>query len=234
MYNTYSASSKYVMVYPQGIVGDNGAAWQGPSYAAKGVDDIQFVADLVSHIKDNYCIDTDRIYASGKSNGGGFVDTLSCSDVGDQFAAFAMAAAALYTDTTKESCSKKRAILETHGDNDNTIPYAGGQGSGGPIPDVGKWVRFWGERNCGTGAPSVRTTKNGYHIQTFSCGSLSNVVTHYHMYAPAAHCWPNSRGDNSDAKDIPNGCGNSKAMDYTPVVLDWFAKWNLQNAPKQS
>lgn len=129
------------------------------SYATKGVDDVQFVADLLEYLKTNYCIDTDRIYASGKSNGAGFVDTLACSDTGDQFAAFAMAAAALYTDTTKESCSKKRAILESHGDSDNTIPYAGGEGSGGPIPNVGKWVRFWGERNCGTGAPSSATRR---------------------------------------------------------------------------
>ena len=232
MYNNYAASSKYVIVYPQGIEGSDGTAWQGPSYATKGVDDVQFVADLLKYLKTNYCIDTDRIYASGKSNGAGFVDTLACSDTGDQFAAFAMAAAALYTDTTKESCSKKRAILESHGDSDNTIPYAGGEGSGGPIPNVGKWVRFWGERNCGTGAPSSRNTQNGYHIQTFSCNGWSNVVSHYHLYEPAGHCWPNSKGTNSDAKNIPNGCGNSKVLDFTPVVLDWFGRWNLRNAPK--
>lgn len=142
MYYNYDAASKYVIVYPQGVEGTSGAAWQGPSYANPDVDDVQFVADLLEHMKSNYCIDTDRVYASGKSNGGGFVDTLACSDTGDQFAAFAMAAAALYTDTSKESCSKKRAILESHGDADNTIPYAGGTGSGGQLPDVGKWVRF--------------------------------------------------------------------------------------------
>lgn len=231
MYYNYAAASQYVIVYPQGIEGDSGAAWQGPSYANPDVDDLQFVADLLDQIKNNYCIDMDRVYASGKSNGGGFVDTLACSDTGDQFAAFAMAAAALYTDTSKQSCSKKRAILESHGDSDDTIPYAGGQGSGGQLPDVGKWVRFWGERNCGTGAPSARSNKNGYHITTFSCNGWSDVVSHYHLYAPAAHCWPNSSGSNSDAQSI-SACGNSRVLDYTPVVLDWFARWNLQNAPK--
>lgn len=233
MYYNYAASSNYVIVYPQGVDGGSGSAWQGPTYADKSVNDVQFVADLLTYLKNNYCINTDRIYASGKSNGGGFVDTLACSDTGDQFAAFAMAAAALYTDTSKESCSKKRAILESHGDDDNTIPYNGGQGSGGPIPNVGQWVRFWGERNCGTGAPSSRNLQTGYHIQTFSCNGYSNVVSHYHLYSPAAHCWPQDKGTNSDAKTIAS-CAKSKALDYTPVVLDWFTRWNLQNAPKQT
>lgn len=230
-YYNYAASSKYVVIYPQGVQGSNGAAWQGPSYADQSVNDISFVSDLLDQVKADYCINTDKIYASGKSNGAGFVDTLACSDTGDQFAAFAMAAAALYTDTSKASCTKKRAILESHGDSDNTIPYAGGDGSGGALPKVGDWVRWWGERNCGTGAASSKVTKDGYHITSFSCGAWSKVVTHYHLYEPAAHCWPDVKADNSDAKSI-KACAKSTVLDFTPVVLDWFGRWNLQNAPK--
>ena len=230
-YYNYAASSKYVVVYPQGVQGSNGAAWQGPSYADQSVNDVKFVSDLLDQVKADYCINTDKIYASGKSNGAGFVDTLACSDTGDQFAAFAMAAAALYTDTSKASCTKKRAILESHGDADNTIPYAGGDGSGGALPQIGSWVRYWGERNCGTGASSSKSTKDGYHITSFSCGAWSKVVTHYHLYEPAAHCWPDVKADNSDAKNI-KACATSKVLDFTPVVLDFFARWTLQNAPK--
>ncbi|KAM0717583.1 hypothetical protein Q7P37_007435 [Cladosporium fusiforme] len=229
-YYDYNSASQYVIVYPQATSGDEGAAWEGPSYANKDVDDVEFISDLLDQFKSNYCIDTDRVYASGKSNGGGFVDVLACSNTGDQFAAFAMAAAAFYTDLSKSSCNKKRAILESHGDSDNTIPYSGGQGLGGQLPAIGDWVRFWGERNCGTGAPSSRSNKDGYHITTFSCGYGNSVVTHYHLYEPAAHCWP-ATGSNDDSKRIPNGCGDSKVLDFTPVVLNWFGQWSLKNAP---
>lgn len=232
MYYDYTASQKYVIVYPQGLEGSAGASWQGPSYALEGVDDVRFVADLVNHFKTNYCIDTNKVFASGMSNGGGFVNTLACSDTGDQFAAFAMASAALYTDTSKASCTKKRAILESHGDGDTVIPYKGGEGRGGSLPDVGQWASWWGERSCGSGVTPYRLSKSGYDVTTYSCGGRSDVVSHYHLYAPAGHCWPSSKGNNKDALDKPTTCGASKVLDFTAVALNWFGGRSLLNAPR--
>lgn len=233
MYYDYAASSGYVIVYPQGLAADKGASWQGPSYAVSGVDDVKFVADLLAHFKSNYCIDTNKVFASGMSNGGGFVNTLACSDTGDQFAGFAMAAAALYTDNLSSNCNKKRAILESHGDNDTTIPYTGGSGLGGNLPDVGQWTQRWGERACpGTYASS--TSKTGYDIINYSCGGNANVVSHYHLKSPAAHCWPSSTGKNKDATNNPSTCGVAKALDFTAVVLQWFSGRSLTNVPGAS
>lgn len=233
-YYNYTSSSDYIIVYPQAVSGKAGTAWQGPSYACPDVDDVEFVHDLLNYLEDNFCVDRHRFYASGKSNGGGFVDLLACSDVGDRFAAFAMAAAALYTDTSLASCSKKRAVLESHGDADTTIPYAGGSGLGGALPNVGQWVSWWSERDCGLGgATKTVEMRDGYEIESFSCnGGLSKVVSHYHQYAPAAHCWPNAEGSNYDSIRYPKGCGNSRALDFTPVLLEWFERWDLEGAPK--
>ncbi|KAK4541961.1 hypothetical protein LTR36_007161 [Oleoguttula mirabilis] len=228
-YYNYPASQKYVVIYPQGL----NRSWEGPSYAVKGTDDLQFTTDLLAHVQAEYCVDPTRVYASGKSNGGGFVDTLACSDHGDSFAAFAMASAALYTDTNRTSCSKKRAILETHGHNDTVISYAGGQGKGGPLPNVGKWVKWWGERNCGLDAKAqVTGDLGGYNITSYSCGGLENVTQHYH-FAQLGHCWPNAFADNYDAIHLTSqNCSEVRVLDYTPVVLGFFGKWDLGNAPK--
>jgi poly(3-hydroxybutyrate) depolymerase len=233
LYQNYASASDYIIVYPQGLACDHGTAWQGPTYACPDVNDIDFVSDLLDYLEDNFCIDTNRVYASGKSNGGGFVDTIAGNDLGDRFAAFAMASAALYTDTSLETYDKKRAILEAHGDADTTIPYAGGEALGGPIPDIGQWVGWWGDRDCGAGGAMESVKKmEGYEIETLSCsGGLSDVVSHYRLAAPAAHCWPNTQGDNYDSLKYPQGCGNSRALDFTAVVLEWFARWNLENAP---
>ncbi|KAJ4298283.1 hypothetical protein N0V90_006183 [Kalmusia sp. IMI 367209] len=201
-YDTYDAGKEYLAVYPAGIE----EAWQGAPYAVDGVDDTLFVKDLLAHLRTQYCIDSDHVYASGKSNGGGFVDTLACSHVGDEFAAFAMSAAALYTDTSKGSCTKKRAILEAHGGEDTTIPYRNGCEA-----DAGK-----------------TTQHNGYDTTTYSCGELKTVVKHYKI-AGLGHCWPSSTGDNSDGT---RAYCKDHSLDFTPTVLDFFGKWDLKSAPK--
>ncbi|KAM0722085.1 hypothetical protein Q7P37_003011 [Cladosporium fusiforme] len=231
MYYDYTPSSNYVIVYPQGLSGEKGASWQGPTYAPAGVDDVRFVADLLAQFKNNYCIDTDRVFASGMSNGGGFVNTLACSDTGDQFAGFAMASAALYTDNQAPTCNKKRAILESHGDGDTTIPYVGGSGLGGNLPDVGLWAQRWGQRACPS-AYASRSSKTGYDLTNFSCAGNANVVSHYRLKKPAGHCWPCSKGNNKDSIEDPTTCGAAKALDFSAVALQWFSTRSLKNVPK--
>ncbi|KAK9685318.1 hypothetical protein K7432_015534 [Basidiobolus ranarum] len=222
MYYAYAAGQKYIVVYPAGV----SKHWQGPSYAVPGVDDLQFTTDLLEVIRNNYCIDSNHIYASGKSNGGGFVDTLACSDNGDEFAAFAMAAAALYTDTSRAGCNKSRPILEAHGLADRTIPYKGtSDGNGGPLPSILAWLDWWAERDgCPQGnAQKTTVAKTGYNIIWYTCNGISQVVKHYQVPG-LGHCWPSSHGNNYDSRK--SSCSD-RSLDFTPVVLDFFNSWDL-------
>lgn len=129
-------------MYPNGVKG----AWAGPSYANATVqEDLQFVQDLVADVQSNNSIDASRIYATGLSNGAGFVGTLACSDVGGLFAAFAPVAGSFYTDSDfsdSSSCKPARSplpILEIHGGSDKTVYYGGGNGEGGFLPAIPDW-----------------------------------------------------------------------------------------------
>jgi poly(3-hydroxybutyrate) depolymerase len=126
-------------IYPNGV----GGVWAGPSYGNVSVaEDLQFVSDLISDIKSKYSIDTKRIYATGLSNGAGFVGTIACSDVGGQFAALAPVAGSFYTDVNNTNCTPARSplpILEIHGGSDKTVFYDGGQGEGGLLPAIPTW-----------------------------------------------------------------------------------------------
>lgn len=51
-------------------------------------DDVQFVRDMEAFIEERYAVDTSQVYATGFSNGGGFVTRLSV-EATDLFAAFA-------------------------------------------------------------------------------------------------------------------------------------------------
>nr|POE72920.1 putative feruloyl esterase c [Quercus suber] len=227
MFYTSELGRQYLAVYPEGV----NMSWQGPLYAIEGVNDLQFTTDLLAHLNSTYCIDSSRIYASGKSNGGGFVDTLACSENGDQFAAFAMAAAALYTDNSRRSCNTSRAILEAHGLDDTTIPYSGGTGLGGDLPDVRDWVTWWSERNgCSSSARAHIDEISDASIASYTCDGNANVTQHYPI-AGLGHCWPSADGENADSVLKPDICPPS--LDFTSVVLEWFGNWTLQDAPKR-
>ncbi|KAL9113467.1 MAG: hypothetical protein Q9227_002508 [Pyrenula ochraceoflavens] len=131
-----------IMVYPDGING----SWAGANYSTATVpQDLQFVWDMLADIRSHFCIDSSRIYATGLSNGGGFVGTLACNDtVGGEFAAFAPASGAFYTDAhgPNDGCTPARAVtpmLEFHGGADESVYYAGGQGEGGYEPPISDW-----------------------------------------------------------------------------------------------
>jgi poly(3-hydroxybutyrate) depolymerase len=222
----------YVVVYPQGYE----VSWQGASYTNDSVNDLQFVTDLLAKIQSHYCIDPNRIYASGKSNGGGFVDTLACSDEGDPFAAFAMAAPALYTDNSLGSCTKKRAILEAHGTIDKIIPYTGGPGNGGELPDIDEWVSWWGKRTCGASARTHNSSDlGGYTATSITCdrksgADLNNIILHYKV-TRTGHCWPSITGHNYDALNQPAHSCRTPILDFTDRVMDFFDSWNAQTKP---
>jgi poly(3-hydroxybutyrate) depolymerase len=235
-YFAEARGDQYIVVYPEGLDGK----WESATYAVEGANDVTFVGDLLDHLDDTYCINADRVYASGKSNGGGFIDMLACSDMGDSFAAFAMASAALYSDNSyKDSaidgCPKSRAILESHGGKDTTVPYDGQsakKGTGGESPDIQDWLGWWARRDgCKkSDAPIVDNDHEGYNITSYSCGGYDDVVQGY--YIPELnHCWPSADGNNSDAGARENGC-SFRGLDFTAVVLDWFGRWDRTNAPQ--
>ncbi|KAI0196759.1 family 1 carbohydrate esterase [Xylaria flabelliformis] len=202
-----SVNPNMVTVYPQGVNGN----WEGPTYATAGVSDKVFTTDLVNHIKDQYCIDTARVYATGHSNGGGFVGTLACSpDHGGQFAAFASVSGAFYTDVNgNDNCHPARSplpMLESHGTADPTIPYNGGSGRGGPLPAIPEWLSRWAGRDqCG----SMTTTDlaNGVHHQVWNCAGADGLLQHYKIDGHD-HSWP----------------GPGSEIDISPVIIGFLSK----------
>lgn len=131
-----------IVVYPDGVE----QGWAGANYSRATVpQDLQFTADLLADLRARYCVDSARVYATGMSNGAGFVDVLACNDtVGGEFAAFAPVAGAYYTNAhgPNDGCKPARdltPILEFHGGADASVHYDGGEGEGGYEPPIADW-----------------------------------------------------------------------------------------------
>ena len=125
-------------VFPDGDLNDGKRSWQGAPYAS-GADDVAFVSDLLDSIESEHCVDLNRVYATGKSNGGGMVSVLACN-LRDRFSAFAPVAGAYYPQST-EGCdySTPTPMLAIHGTGDATMHYEGGHRQGEDYPgEIGR------------------------------------------------------------------------------------------------
>ncbi|GAB3582708.1 PHB depolymerase family esterase [Amycolatopsis endophytica] len=203
-----------IAVYPQGLVGTDGeTAWTGAPYSA-AADDVLFTSDLLNQLQRQLCVDSRRIYAAGKSNGGGFTGVLACRLSG-RIAAFAPVSGAFYPQGGACEPSRPVPVLDFHGTADTTIPYAGDPERGlPPIPD---WLADWAARDGCAATPKV----SGDEVRVYrwrGCDRGTDLV-HYRVEG-LGHDWP-STTPNPDS-DVP------AVLDATPVIMRFFAAHPLR------
>ncbi|KAI5197378.1 alpha/beta-hydrolase [Aureobasidium subglaciale] len=197
-------NSNYLVVYPQGL----NQQWQGDPEAV-GYDDIGFTLELLANLSSTYCMDTYKIYAAGKSNGGSFAaNVLACDPrASTKFAAFGGISGAYYQGDSEDDCNAATVpiscnpgrspipIFTTHGDADETIPYNGGPRRDRCLPSLPHFMTEWSERN-GLGASN--TSVSLYHKD----------VVH-----GLGHYWPS--------------LANGSSFDATPLLLEFWNTWTL-------
>ncbi|KAF1361967.1 hypothetical protein EJ07DRAFT_163870 [Lizonia empirigonia] len=192
-----------ISVYPEGVPTSSGTQqFQGDPDFPSSVNDVTFTLELLDEIQKTYCIDPARIYAVGKSNGGGFTTVLACdADATKRIAAFAPVSGAIYLNADQKlpACNPSRLpipIMEFHGFKDTTIPYAGG-------------INTRGNANSTNVVAANKTS--------YLC-SGSKKVTRYSWNETIPSSFPN--GDTENALT----CQEAEA---TSIILEWFKKWTL-------
>lgn len=158
-----------ISVYPDGLTGPMGQAWNVKGCCTTA-DDTAFARALVAEVKTLACIDPKRVYAAGFSMGGGMTHFSACH-LSDVFAAVAPAAFDLLKENV-DICKPVRplTVIMFRGTNDNVVPYAGGYSavvSGMPINFLGAKGSFekWASLNKCTGSPSAQ---DGNGCSTYS------------------------------------------------------------------
>ena len=93
-FNRIADREEFIAVYPEGFK-RGWADGRGISHADKrGVDDVAFIDRLINVIKEEFLIDSSRIYIAGHSNGGFMAQRLAVEHP-QRFAAIAVVAASV-------------------------------------------------------------------------------------------------------------------------------------------
>ncbi|WP_159441871.1 alpha/beta hydrolase family esterase [Williamsia sterculiae] len=210
-----------LVVYPQAAVGPLGTAWEGAPYASR-VDDVHFAADLIDEMSRRFCVDPDRVYATGLSNGGGMAALLACA-LPDRIAAVAPVAGAYY-ENTERGCtdhSPEVPIVEFHGTGDTTVAYSGGVEFGSRYTPVESWVTRWAVRDrCGGGPIRTRVSPMVTEFDWPNCAHNAEVV-HY-VIDGGGHTWPGS--------SLPSGPGvETTQVSATALMWSFFGRHRLSD-----
>jgi polyhydroxybutyrate depolymerase len=177
----------FIAVYPQGVVGPDGqTGWATGVLNRPRVNDILFVSDLLNHLQALFCIDPQRIYATGFSNGGGMTNVLACTLAG-RLAAFAPVSGSY--PPYPGGCHPVRPVplLEFHGTADPTVPYNGSPRK--QYPATLTWLQGWVTRDGCTRGPTVFYKQaNVTGLEWTNCQGNATVMQY--RISGEGHVWP--------------------------------------------
>ncbi|KAH8922817.1 alpha/beta-hydrolase [Atractiella rhizophila] len=220
-FNNYApTSTRWISVYPHG----RDDAWDSAPYGNASNDDVGYILELTSYLQSKLCIGPNHIFASGQSNGGGFVGKLACDNrINKIFGAFAASSGAFYDEATANCASASGVpFLEIHGTADPRIPYYGG-----PHPESGIIL------------PSITSVVQGYASRAGCSSNFSKTTTNSGVVE--IHSWNGCKvGGTPPAVQAYNisGLGHEWAtLSNSPIVasqvmLDWFDTWPLYKFPR--
>ncbi len=133
-FDDLAEANGFIVVYPDGV--GNGAdesnlrTWNGGgccgAAARNDVDDVGFVNQLLDTLEAEYSIDTNRVFATGHSNGGILSYRLAC-ELSDRIVAAGLQSGTLEIDRCAPS--QPVSLLHLHGTADTNLPIDGGRGA---------------------------------------------------------------------------------------------------------
>lgn len=190
----------FFVVYPQGLPDENGnPRWSAIGPSESNIDDTLFVENLLTHLQQLYCVDPQRVYATGFSNGGALTAYLACK-LTNRIAAFAPVSAPYYE--IPGGCMPGRGIsmLSFHGTGDPVVPYYEGFTPRGPTRDrfhvlnTPQWLAQWSTRNGCSSGPSAFLQRPTVVGEQWS-GCRDNAAFIHYRLIGFGHTWPTTVDD---------------------------------------
>jgi polyhydroxybutyrate depolymerase len=159
----------------------------------KNVNEAAFVNDILEQLREDFQIDTTRIYSTGYSDGATLSYLLACK-MPHRLAAVAGISGTLFTPEPQCALPAPMPVMVVHGTADHSIPYQGH--AGGPPGSVTQdhfnlsapgVTAFWVSHDHCAGEPD--TAQHGNVIRAhYRCPDGAEVV--FYTILGGAHGWP--------------------------------------------
>lgn len=200
------------------------ATWNAGKCCGKArdnkIDDVGFFRAMIKKVSQQLNIDTDKVFATGMSNGAMMSYQLAC-ELTDVIKAIAPIAG---TDVTI-NCrpTKPISILHFHAKNDDHVQFNGGIGKAAMKEElitnypsvaetINKWVTF---NQCSTTPKRVLEVKGAYCDLFSNC--KENVEVKLCVTETGGHSWPGGNSIRFGKEE------NSKAISANDIMWDFFA-----------
>lgn len=160
---------------------------------------------LLDELAATFCVDEGRVYATGFSNGGMFVNRLGC-DLAARFAAVAPVSGLL---ARGFNCAPAAAqpIMYLHGTQDNTVPLDGAASTDGywytSMTDLIDGYASAASQDCDASDTAYPTSGDG--IQSFVCNERANCASGALVVGctwRGNHAWPVKNPGNFYVNDV--------------------------------
>ncbi len=177
----------FIVVAPQGL--GPVPHWDFVTPASEKSSDLAFVKELTNTVNSAGCIDQDRTYATGFSNGSAMTFAFACSG-GFNFAAYGGVSAAIYWPQCEQNPAA--SIIYFHGTKDPIVPFRGGQSPIGDMDPVSLTMARWSAHDgCNVEADAKRVTDKVNKYLWRNC--VSGVDLQAYVVKGGGHTWPGAQ-----------------------------------------
>ena len=223
--NLIADEKELIIVYPNGYKRSwNDGREHGPA-AEKGIDDVGFIAKLITFMNEKYPVSKKQFYAVGMSNGGFMTMRLACQ-LNHKIAAFASVTGGLSDDFNCQP-GKHIPIMLVAGTDDPLVPYNGGTVANSNSKTIGfeDLLNFWGENNSCNNLiieqlPIIKD--DGIRAEKWSYDDCDPTCVLFKMIG-AGHTWP-SGGNFLNEEHVGKP---SYEIDASREIVDFFLSYSL-------
>jgi polyhydroxybutyrate depolymerase len=220
----------FLVAYPQGaIAASSGFDWNVPGQPLLGgrpaprgsADDVAFLSQAITYLSQHYCVDTNRVFATGFSGGARLASQLGC----DQSARVAaIAPVSGLRRPTPCPTTRPVPVISFHGTADPVDPYNGnGQRYWTySVPDA---AQRWATQDGCSSTPSTTKPAAGAELTTYGgCGGSAAVELY--TINGAGHTWP---GGPPLPRRLTRLLGpQSTGVDANALMWSFFAQHSLR------